>query len=261
MQDTQKDHVDCPTPVVTAQTPEDSAPLPSFSVFRFRKMSDSSSDMYDPVTDILNILPQAIQSTMETLDGILSGTDAYLDACTMATNIHQLFQIRLVEQKDRVDTVLSDFIAVYKNTPLWLRTMFTETLFINLMVMWGISQRRISAGNTKALVASDDAMRIGSVLSYLRDDTKSKVLTDLMSSHRDAIHEVHTKASDEPIYFTDDHGNMVLDDAKKFVASIVPIKDGPKSWDSICKALKAMDDGTPLMQAAVNTYPGYDNGI
>lgn len=257
MQDTNKDHVGNPNPVTGAQPPESSAPSPSFNVFRFRKISDDSQEFYDPVTDIMNILPGAIQSTMETLDGILQDTDQYPEACAMAANIHQLFQIRLIEQKDRVDDVLSDFIAVYKKTPMWLRTMFTETLFINLMTMWSVAQRRISDKAKKPLVVPEDEMRIGSIMSYLRPDTKSRVLVELMSSHRDAIHSIHTKASDETIYFTDDHGKVVLDDAKKFVASLVPIKDGPRSWDSVSKALGELDTDDVRIEAAKATYPGY----
>lgn len=261
MHDTTKDPVDCHSPATSAQAPEGNADSPSFSVFRFRKMADNSSEFYDPVTDILNILPQAIQSTMETLDGILEGTDAYLDACTMATNIHQLFQIRLIEQKDSPDEVLSDFIAVYKNTPMWLRTMFTETLFINLMSMWAISQRRASHGESKPLIAPDDEMRLGSLLSYLRPETKSAVIRDLLSSHKDAIKSLQSaKASDEEVYFTDEHGNVILEDAKKFVASMIPIKDGPKSWDSIAKALESIDRCKIENMAAIETYPGYING-
>lgn len=261
MQDTNKDPVDCHSPATSAQAQEGSAGSPSFNVFRFRRMADDNKEFYDPVTDILNILPQAIQSTMETLDGILEGTDAYTDACIMATNIHQLFQIRLIEQKDRVDDVLSDFMKVFKDTPSWLRSMFTETLFINLMVMWSISQRRAANGAAKPLVVPADEMRLGSLLSYLRPDTKRSVIGDLLLSHRAAINSLHdAKASEEEIYFLDEHGNMVLDNAKKFVASHVPVTDGSRMWDSIVQALSNVDQPEPIKTAMVNTYPEYVHG-
>ena len=259
MQDTNKDHVEHQSPVASVEQTEASAPLPSFNVFRFRKIADDTQEFYDPVTDIMNILPVAIQSTMETLDGILSGSEEYEQACAMAGNIHQLFQIRLVEQKDRVDDVLSEFMEYFKTAPQWVRTMFTETLFINLMAMWGISQRRVSNNRSKPLTIPPESIRLSSLLSYVRPETKEKVLTDLMSSHREAIHEIHESASNDTVYFTDEHGNLILEDAKKFVASIVPIKDGPKSWESISNALEAMEAANGQIAAAKETYPGYSN--
>lgn len=258
MSDTNRDPVAAQSPATNVEAPDGSAPVPSFNVFRFRKMSENQAEFYDPVTDILSILPQAIQATMETLDGLLQDTsDSYSDACIMAANIHQLFQIRLIEQKDSIEQVLAEFMQVFKSTPVWLRAMFTETLFFNLMTMWAVANRRAASGKTTPLVAPQDEMRLGSLLSYLKPDTRSQVLLELLQSHRSAISSLHVPASQENIYFTDEHGNVILEDAKKFVASIVPIKDGPQTWDSIAKALESMEVKTPQDQAVQETYPSY----
>lgn len=257
MHDTTKDPVEAQSLAQNADTQEDSAPSPSFNVFRFRKMDEESQDFYDPVTDILNILPEAIQNTMQVMEGMLYDDPEFSKACDMAYNVHQLFQIRLIEQKDDIDVVLGEFIKAFHDSPAKFRAMFTEILFTNLMVMWAVAQRRTSAGKPKKLVESKDTMALGSLMAYLLPSAQEAVRRDTIRTFSDALKELKTDASDEAIGFMDEDNNIVLDDAKRFVASIIPVKDGPRAWSTIAKILSNRETNDIRDVAAKETYPEY----
>ena len=257
MQDTTKDHVEVQSLAQNADTQEGSAPSPSFNVFRFRKMDEAGQDFYDPVTDILNILPEAIQNTMQTMEGIIDNDPEFQSACDMAYNVHQMFQIRLIEQKDDIDVVLSDFLKAFYQAPAKFRAMFTEILFMNLMVMWAVAQRRTSANKPKKLVESKDVMALGSLMVYLSQNVQDAVKRDTMRTFTDALKELKTEASDEDIGFVDEQNNIILDDAKSFVASIVPVKDGPRAWSTIAQILSNRELNTITDIAMHETYPDY----
>lgn len=263
MQDTTKDRVEVVSPAQNADTQEGSAPSPSFNVFRFRKTNEEGADFYDPVTDILNILPDAIQNTLDTMDCILKeadskeGTTYHADGCAMAYNIIQLFQIRLIEQKDNIDVVIEEFLEAFKHTPANVRAMFTEYLFINLMVMWGVAQRRTSSGNPKKILNPADTMGLGSVLSYLSGSIKQSVLSDVFRQLSESVKELRTPASEEEIGFINESFNLVTGNAKEFVASRIPIKDGPQQWDTIAKLVNKKEP-TSIEEAVMQeTYPEY----
>ena len=263
MQDTTTDPVEAMNLVQNANTQEGSAPSPSFSVFRFRKTNEEGAEFYDPVTDILNILPDAIQNTLDPMDCILSeadsrnGTTWHTDGCNMAYNIIQLFQIRLIEQKDNIDDVISDFIKAFQDTPINIRAMFTEYLFINLMVMWGVAQRRTSSGNPKKIINPSDTMGLGSVLSYLDKTNKQTVVSDLFKHFHESVKELRTPASEEEIGFIDESFNLVTGNAKQFVASRIPVKDGPQQWDTIAKLVNKKEASTLEEAVLQETYPEY----
>lgn len=264
MPDTIIDHVEAQSPAVNAASQEGNAPLPSFNVFRFRKQNEDNPDFYDPVTDILNILPDAIQNTLETMDGILKEQEHTLkedglhrDGCSMAYNIIQMFQIRLIEQKDNVDVVIKDFLKAFRDTPAEIRAMFTEVLFINLMIMWGVSQRRTSACSPKKISHPKDTMGLGSVLSYLDDTTKATVCSSLVRNFSESFKELMTPASDEKIGFIDESFNLVEADAKAFVASKVPVKDGPQQWDTIARIVNGKEAASIEDAVMQETYPEY----
>lgn len=264
MQDTTTGPVEGQNPAVNAEQPADNAPSPSFSVFRFRKQNEDSPDFYDPVTDILNVLPDAIQSTLETMDGILKEQEhvckeegLHRDGCSMAYNIIQMFQIRLIEQKDNVDVVINDFLKAFRDTPAEIRAMFTEILFINLMVMWGVSQRRTSASSPKKIVHPKDTMGLGSVLSYLDGAIKTPVCTALVRNFSESFRELMTPASDEKIGFIDESFNLVESDAKEFVASKITVKDGPQQWDTIARIVNSKEPSSLEDAIMQETYPEY----
>lgn len=257
MQDMNQDHVDQTSHAVNANTQEDNAHSPSFSVFRFRQMSEQSQDFYDPVTDILNILPEAIQNAMATIEPFITQAGLIDQGVIMADNIHQLFQIRLIEQKDPIDDVLRDFMTYYKDIDHRIRSVFTEALFIQLMVLWGVSQRRSSQNQPKKIIDPQDTMSIGTINAYLSDTTARTVRRELVRAFSDSIKMLDSEASNEPIGFTDESLNVVLADAKSFVSKIIPIKDGPKSWDSIAKAADRIPVNSSIDAAIKDTYPQY----
>ena len=258
MQDTTKDPVEVVSPAQNVDTQEGSAPSPSFNVFRFRKVDDNSPDFYDPVTDILNILPGAIQNSMHTMENIMfEDSDDYPLACDLAYNIHLLFQIRLIEQKDDIDIVLADFIKVFHGYPAHIRAMFTEILFSNLMVMWAVAQRRTASSNPKKILEDKTTMELGSIFTYLPDNIKKSVFIAARKELSDSVKMLKECASSEKIGFVDEANNIILDDAKQYVASVVPVKDGPRSWDTIAKILGNTELNTIKDVAAHETYPAY----
>ena len=197
MHDTIKDHAEVPSPAQSVSTQEDSAPSPSFNVFRFRKMDENSPDFYDPVTDILNILPDAIQNSMHTMENIIfEDAEDYPLACDMAYNIHQLFQIRLIEQKDDIDVVLADFMKAFYSYPAHIRAMFTELLFTNLMVMWSVAQRRTSSANPKKILEDKATMELGSIFTYLPDQLKKAVTIAARRELTDSVRMLKEPASE-----------------------------------------------------------------
>lgn len=258
MQDTTIDHAGAVNPAQSASTQEGSAPSPSFNVFRFRKMDENSPDFYDPVTDILNILPEAIQNSMHTMESIMpDDSEEFSIACDMAYNIHQLFQIRLIEQKDDIDEVLKEFMEVFHQYSVSIRAMFTELLFTNLMVMWSVSQRRSSALKPKKILESKETMEIGSILTYLPEALQQGVKMAVRKQYTEAVSMLKEEASEEKIGFVDEANNVILDDAKGFVASRVPVKDGPKTWSTIAKILNKHEPKTITEAAMQETYPDY----
>lgn len=258
MQDTTKDPAGVQNPAQSVNTPEDNAHSPSFNVFRFRKIDENSPDFYDPITDILNILPGAIQNSMQTMEKLIEEDSEYFnDACDMAYNIHQLFQIRLIEQKDDIDEVLGDFMKVFHKYPANIRAMFTELLFTNLMVMWAVAQRRASSGKPKKILEPKETMELGSIFSYVSDDIKNNVRRYVYREFTESFKMLKEPASEEAIGFVDEQNNVILEDAKKFVADIVPVKDGPKMWSTISDILNNRKSKTIQDTAAKETYPGY----
>ena len=258
MQDTTIDHAGAVNPDQSVSTQEGSAPSPSFNVFRFRKMDENSPDFYDPVTDILNILPEAIQNSMHTMENIMfEDSEEFSIACDMAYNIHQLFQIRLIEQKDDIDEVLKEFMEVFHQYPVNIRSMFTEILFTNLMIMWAVSQRRSSTLKPKKILESKETMELGSLLTYLPEALQQGVKVSLRKQYNEATAMLKEEASEEQIGFIDESNNVILDDAKEFVASRVPVKDGPKAWSTIAQILRKTEPKNIAEAAMQETYPDY----
>ena len=257
MQDMNQDHAGHQSPAVNAHTQDGSVPSPSFSVFRFRQMSEQGAEFYDPVTDILRVLPAAVQSTLETLEPILDSMGLLGEGCVFANNLHNFCEIRAVEQKDPIDFVLKEYMEVFNEAPITVRLMFTETLFINLMVMYTVAQRRTSQNQPKKILDIEDTLRLGSVLTQVSDNTRTQVLKDLARFWGTAINMVNTPASDEKIGFVDDHYNVILSDAKDFVAKTIPVKDGPRAWSTIAAILDQREVTSAEDQAIKETYPNY----
>lgn len=257
MQDMNQDHVGHQNPAVNAHIQDDSAPSPSFSVFRFRQMAEQGSDFYDPVTDMLNVLPAAVQSTLETMEPILDEMGMLGNGCVFANNLHNFCEIRVLEQKDPIDYVLKEYMEVFRDAPITVRMMFTETLFINLMVMYAVASRRTSHNQQKKILDMEDTLRLGSVLTQVSDTTRTQVIRDLARFWGTSINMVNTPASDEKIGFLDEQYNLVMSDAKDFVAQVVPVKDGPRSWNTIADILDKRPVTSTEDQAIKETYPKY----
>lgn len=257
MQDMNQDPADHQSLAADVHTQDDSAPSPSFSVFRFRQMAEQGSDFYDPVTDMLSVLPAAVQSTLETMEPVLESMGKLGDGCTFAHNLHNFCEIRLLEQKDPIDYVIKEYMEVFRDAPITVRMMFTETLFINLMVMYAVASRRTSHNQQKKILDMDDTLRLGSVLTQVSDTTRTQVIRDLARFWGTSINMVNTPASNEKIGFLDEQYNLVLSDAKDFVAKVVPVKDGPRSWDTIADILDKRPVTSTEDQAIKETYPKY----
>lgn len=257
MQDMNQDHAGHQNPAANAHIQDDSAHSPSFSVFRFRQMTEQGSDFYDPVTDMLNVLPAAVQSTLETMEPVLESMGMLGDGCVFANNLHNFCEIRLLEQKDPIDYVLKEYMEVFRDAPITIRMMFTETLFMNLMVMYAVASRRTSNNQQKKILDMEDTLRLGSVLTQVSDTTRTQVIRDLVRSWGDSINMVSTPASDEKIGFVDEQYNLVLSDAKDFVAKTIPVKDGPRSWSTIADILDKRPVNSVVDQAIKDTYPNY----
>lgn len=257
MQDMNQDHAELQSPAADVHIQEDSAPSPSFNVFRFRQMAEQGAEFYDPVTDMLNVLPAAVQSTMETMEPVLDEMGMLGDGCVFANNLHNFCEIRLMEQKDPIDYVINEYMEVFKDAPITVRMMFTETLFINLMVMYAVASRRTSRNQPKKILDIEDTLRLGSVLTQVSDNTRAMILKDMARFWGTSINMINTPASDEKIGFVDEQYNIVLSDAKDFVAKSIPVKDGPRAWSTIADILDRRPVNSAEDQAIKETYPKY----
>jgi ABC-type uncharacterized transport system substrate-binding protein len=100
-------------------------------------------------------------------------------------------------------------------------------------------------------------MEIGSILTYLPESLQQGVKMAVRKQYTEAVSMLKEEASEEQIGFVDEANNVILDDAKGFVASRVPVKDGPKTWNTIAKILNKHEPKNITEAAMQGTYPEY----
>lgn len=232
---------------------------------RFRKQEHD--DFYDPEADTRRVIPLLVSAGLLSIN-VVPGTPADHELQRMMTDIMTFYRIRLVEEKQPVDRVISRFYEQFQGFDPKMRAFFCENFFLAAMIFYGILTRREAANDPKLVAGAMDAVPDILLLSMLSRDLQKSVVAELTRVHAARAQAILTPATRETIVglLCDEQGNgtVTIDDMKDWVSGHFRMSDGDCSWDNVSafldRTLKSSPEADEETKFCLEqTYPGYTN--
>ena len=223
-----------------------------------RVRGSSSKDFFDPASDIVRLVPVAVQCALN-MSGLKSGVDLDTDYLISCWNV---FEMRLREDSLPVTEQIDLFLKAVRKVPAERMELFYRLLSRVLISVYALFLRAQSEMKRDELSRAFTFSEVGALEGLLSEETLAAVRKDLAERLPKPVPNAPT--ADGSI-MDDNSGDVYVDDVRAIATCLLPAT-GERTWDAMAKAAdewfaKYTGDDKSLKSAIVAalSYPTYDS--
>ena len=199
---------------------------------RVRSKGDSS--FYDPSTDIRQLLPSIIKTTLVSLQDKYEGTPLMEDFRTLH-NFFCVFQIRLAEDPQPCANQIQDFFSAVRQVSAGALHIWLEHMAILLLCVYGLYTRRDIRTDGSVVSAMLDTGRYAALMAGLSEETKQRIKQEVGVSGIEQLTSPGREDIDARGFAVCEETSEVIENIKA-LASLYLSHTGEGDWNSLAEA-------------------------